>query len=67
MELFCRCIYNEGNADVCKESAPSGGRGRRTTRKNICPDHTPVAQLDLERVATNDEVVGSNPARGTNK
>lgn len=42
-------------------------RGRRITRKNFCPDHALVAQLDLERIATNDEVVGSNPARGTNK
>ena len=46
---------------------PVLGRGRRITRKNFCPDHTLVAQLDLERVATNDEVVGSNPAPGTNK
>ena len=42
-------------------------RGRRIIRKNFCPDHALVAQLDLEHVATNDEVVGSNPARGTNK
>lgn len=46
---------------------PVLGRGRRITRKNFYSDHALVAQLDLERVATNDEVVGSNPAQGTNK
>ena len=43
------------------------GRGRRTTRKNFCLDHALVAQLDLERIATNDKVVGWNPSMGTNK
>lgn len=42
--IFCRCICIEGNADVCKQSAPSGGRGRRITRKNFCPNHAEIFQ-----------------------
>lgn len=37
-------------------------RGR--SRRNQNPSHTLVAQLDLERFATNEKVTGSNPVKG---
>lgn len=49
--ILCRCICIEGNADVCKQSAPLGGRGRRTSRKNFCPDQCPVSSAGTFRAA----------------
>ena len=67
VELFVDAYTMMEMLMYVNRALPMLGRGRRITRKNFCPDHALVAQLDLERVATNDEVVGSNPARGTNK
>ena len=66
-EILCRCICIEGNADVCKQSAPLGGRGRRITRKNFCPDQCPCGGTSIPQLATNEEVGGWNPSMGTNK
>lgn len=67
MELFVDAYTMMEMLMYVNRVLPVLGRGRRITRKNFYPDHALVAQLDLEHVATNDEVVGSNPARGTNK
>ena len=67
VELFIDAYTRMERLMYVNRALPMLGSGRRITRKNFCPDHALVVQLDLERVATNDEVVGSNPARGTNK
>lgn len=53
---LCRCICKEGNTDVCKQCASSGGRGWRITRKNFCPDQCPVSSIWIERGTTDAKI-----------